>query len=283
MMKWGLCTTIVLYWVFLHHGHAQPLDEDTKKLIDEMFEEQTATLLEDFQRQLEIFDRSVYEQLEGFNYNVLNKLKLEHSDKLFPTECTKGMYVDPSFFPPPYVEISDVNPGVLCDYVTDGGGWIIIQKRPSVFTSFDRSWEEYKNGFGTFSEEYYMGNERIHEMTNRAQFELRIDLGYGEDLQYSQYASFKLGDESEGYTLMIGAFQPESTGIDFFQNLDGTKFSTKDRDNDENKSGNCAMLDKGGWWYTTCVGGTLSLNGRFQASDYGLNFREMKIREITAV
>ncbi|RUS76057.1 hypothetical protein EGW08_016187 [Elysia chlorotica] len=278
MMNWGLCMTIALYWVFLHHGHAQPLDEETKKLIDEVYEELLATFLEDFNRQIEIIDSTVYEQLGEFNYNVLNELKLEHSDKLFPPECTRGMYVDRGFFPPPYVEISKPDSGVLCDYVTDGGGWIIIQKRATVYTRFDRNWEEYKNGFGTYADNFYMGNERIYTITNSGEFELRIDMGYGEDSKYSLYESFMLGDESQDYKLMIGAFKSESTGSDYFHGLDGVKFSTKDRDNDENNDGNCAQEDKGGWWYKTCVGTGLSLNGQYQTSEQSLNFREMKIR-----
>jgi len=70
----------------------------------------------------------------------------------------------------------------------------------------------------------------------------------------------------------------------------GRMFSTRDQDNDVNR-GNCAYLNKGGWWFTSCY--SCHLNGRFYNSSsvwnfdciiwmqwkiYSLTFTEMKIK-----
>ncbi len=39
------------------------------------------------------------------------------------------------------------------------------------------------------------------------------------------------------------------------------KFSAKDRDQDSYRSGNCALLSKGGWWFIICLDS--NLNGRY--------------------
>ena len=52
--------------------------------------------------------------------------------------------------------------------------------------------------------------------------------------------------------------------------LNNTKFTTKDKDNDEIPSGNCATLrgGDGGWWYKFCMHSNLN----------GLNYNDGKRR-----
>ena len=58
-------------------------------------------------------------------------------------------------------------------------------------------------------------------------------------------------------------------------------FTTKDRDNDKQKSYNCAVNQKGAWWYKTCVSGS-HLNGNYGESNYYWNWSlrgsEMKLK-----
>ncbi|RUS74675.1 hypothetical protein EGW08_017555, partial [Elysia chlorotica] len=46
-------------------------------------------------------------------------------------------------------EFPGVDKPLLCDMVTDGGGWIVIQRRTTGDVDFYRDWASYKAGFGT--------------------------------------------------------------------------------------------------------------------------------------
>ncbi|XP_064616509.1 angiopoietin-1-like [Liolophura sinensis] len=40
-------------------------------------------------------------------------------------------------------------------------GWILVQSRKRGVQDFNKTWEEYKNGFGDFSSEFWLGNELL--------------------------------------------------------------------------------------------------------------------------
>ena len=48
------------------------------------------------------------------------------------------------------------------------------------------------------------------------------------------------------------------------ENLNGMKFTSRDRDNDNYSSTNCAKIH-GGWWYNTCF--RAALNGPYRKTD----------------
>ncbi|KAM3911649.1 ficolin-1-like [Leptodactylus fuscus] len=183
---------------------------------------------------------------------------------------------------------------VLCDMDTDGGGWIVIQRRWDGSVDFFRTWADYKKGFGSRLNEFWLGNENIHQITSIGTWELRVDLQDFEGKKvFAKYASFQVLDESQKYELLIGAFL-EGTAGDSLGGLSKTKFSTKDEDND-NRDGSCSLLFKGGWWYTNCH--SANLNGLYHLGEHtshadGINWytarghtysfkhSEMKIRAV---
>ncbi|XP_059169191.1 ficolin-2-like [Physella acuta] len=153
---------------------------------------------------------------------------------------------------------------VMCDTVTDGGGWTIFQRRVSGTVDFYRGWEEYKHGFGDYSiGEFYLGNENIFCLTSKAAHELRIDLVYN-GTYYAKYSSFKLSNESLGYKLSISGYNGDAGDSLIFHN--NHMFSTFDRDNDE-RDFSCAVRYIGAWWYAACH--TSNLNGQWGNNNFG--------------
>ncbi|XP_038058744.1 ficolin-3-like [Patiria miniata] len=68
---------------------------------------------------------------------------------------------------------------VYCDMETDGGGWIVFQRRKDVSVDFYRNWAEYQSGFGDLSGEFWLGNDNLVTLTSddsRGTWELRVDL-----------------------------------------------------------------------------------------------------------
>nr|XP_034322235.1 fibrinogen-like protein A isoform X2 [Crassostrea gigas] len=145
---------------------------------------------------------------------------------------------------------------VYCDMEIDNGGWTAIQRRLSGTMNFNKTWTEFKNGFGDPANAYWIGNDVIYHQTNRQPHFLYVifKLNNG-SIFHQKYEDFSIGDESTNYTLHLGGPNTGNLGDSIINpglsdaNLNGMSFSTVDRDNDRWNSGNCAALYKGGWWF----------------------------------
>ena len=42
--------------------------------------------------------------------------------------------------------------------------------------NFNRDWADYKRGFGNLSQEFWLGNDNIHELTKSGDKKLRVEL-----------------------------------------------------------------------------------------------------------
>ncbi|XP_053551669.1 ficolin-1-like isoform X3 [Bombina bombina] len=164
---------------------------------------------------------------------------------------------------------------VLCDMHTDGGGWIVFQRRWDGSVDFLRDWNSYKTGFGSRLNEFWLGNDNIYKITSVGDWELRVDLQDFENTKaYAKYASFKILGEDEKYKLLLGAFKEGNAG-DSMSGHNNMQFSTMDQDNDIYAEGSCATMYKGAWWHETCH--SSNLNGLYhlgQHSSYadGINW-----------
>ena len=146
-----------------------------------------------------------------------------------------------------------------CDMDTDGGGWMVIQRRvPGGRVKFTRKWEDYENGFGDLSGEFWYGLRNLHCLTTREKVELRIDMVTKTKTKiWWTYQTFKVAGAGDKYRLTIGGAKG-SKGRDAMATHNGKQFSTYDRDNDKS-SINCAHHEQGAWWYTHCY--EANLNG----------------------
>ncbi|NWX14219.1 FCN1 protein, partial [Aegotheles bennettii] len=140
---------------------------------------------------------------------------------------------------------------IFCDMDTDGGGWIVFQRRWDGSVNFLRDWDSYKRGFGNQLTEFWLGNDNIHLLTSLGPCELRIDLrDFENNYSFAKYASFRVLGESEKYKLVLGDFLGGNAGDSLSYHKD-MAFSTTDQDNDMS-SLNCATEYKGAWWYNDC-------------------------------
>jgi len=178
---------------------------------------------------------------------------------------------------------------VFCDQKTAGGGWTVFQKRRDGSVDFYRAWDDYKRGFGNLNGEFWLGLDKINRLTVSSSNKLRVDL---EDLHgntaFAEYSSFSVTSERAKYQLNLGSYS--GTAGDSLGYHRGLQFTTKDRDNDK-ASLNCAVHNKGAWWYNVCHYSNLNglyLNGKsshqgvdwrtWKGSHFSVKRSEMKIR-----
>ncbi|XP_065895658.1 fibrinogen C domain-containing protein 1-B-like [Dysidea avara] len=174
----------------------------------------------------------------------------------------------------------------FCDTLTAGGGWLVIQRRQDGSVDFNRDWVDYEDGFGSLIGEFWYGLRAIHCLTNRGQWELRIDYTFTNETKgYLSYSNFRIGPATEQYPLTISGFDGVTTNP--FSYINGMKFTTRDRDNDLCND-NCAVQghggNAGGWWYACCS--IIHLNHQYNHNQtirfynmwYPLPFIEIKMR-----
>ena len=146
-----------------------------------------------------------------------------------------------------------------CDAVTDGGGWLVVQRRQDGSVDFNRGWVEYEEGFGSLTGELWYGLRPLHCLTSQGQWKLRMDFTFTNGTKsYLSYNSFSVGPANSQYQLNISGFTGITNDDPFSRHqLSGQKFTTKDRDNDDSGH-NCALNsynhhNAGGWWYNDCA------------------------------
>ncbi|XP_064596035.1 fibrinogen C domain-containing protein 1-like isoform X1 [Liolophura sinensis] len=185
---------------------------------------------------------------------------------------------------------------VYCDMVTNGGGWLVFQRRKDGSGDFTRIWQGYKDGFGNLYLEFWLGLEKLHLLTSQRHYELMINIAnYSGNSFHATYSRFCISGERQKFRLMLGSYS--GTAEDSMTYHNGYQFSTPDSDNDALPTGHCAEEYKAGWWYSGChrsnlngeyvyVGGKprkkySGIAGVYWLENYGhLQYAEMKIRPV---
>uniref|UniRef100_A0A8D2KR95 Fibrinogen C-terminal domain-containing protein n=1 Tax=Varanus komodoensis TaxID=61221 RepID=A0A8D2KR95_VARKO len=151
-----------------------------------------------------------------------------------------------------------------CDMVADGGGWTMIQRRQDGTVDFNRTWQEYRQGFGSLQGEHWLGNEYLHLLTRVGQHVLRIELEDWHGVKrHAIYRKFKVASEAHLYRLTAREYQGSAgNALSYSRNYnhDHKCFTTWDSDNDNYPLGNCGAYYGAGWWFDSCL--AANLNGK---------------------
>ncbi|CAH1799952.1 unnamed protein product [Owenia fusiformis] len=128
-------------------------------------------------------------------------------------------------------------------------GWLVIAHRFNGKVLFDRTWIEYKNGFGSRLSEYFVGFEAILSALKRGEYMIRFDLvGWKNEHGHAEYATFSVSDENDGYKLNVTGYNFTGTSNidDYLSGLNGRPFSTLDNRKEDEQ---CPIYRRGPWWH----------------------------------
>lgn len=161
----------------------------------------------------------------------------------------------------------------FCEQQKYGGGWLVLQNRYDGSISFNRSWDEYRNGFGNTEQEYWLGLEKIHQVTADQEHELLVVIENFTDFSAHEiYTGFRVENEATNYTLRLSNVENSfhGTARDSFWVYRNEQFSTYDRINDKSIL-DCSILAGSGHWHYDCGTGYKSsnLNGEYSRTTLG--------------
>jgi len=189
----------------------------------------------------------------GNLYNIDSCCDLGYGHFTFSRKAKpSGLYVISNF-----CGRDHLNALAYCDTINGGGGWLVVQRRQDGSVDFNRTWEEYEDGFGKLTSEFWYGLRALHCLTRSGSWEMRIDvrLDNGHTVVHS-YKQFMVASAEEKYKLTIGQYKGIATNP--MRPHNGMFFTTKDYNNDRYNSGNCAISYRGlktpagGWWHNSC-------------------------------
>ncbi|KAK7076904.1 Angiopoietin-related protein 7 [Halocaridina rubra] len=174
-----------------------------------------------------------------------------------PEDCSvsraRGSWASTAYVKPPGLSPRRVK----CDQLDSGGGWTVMLARQYSQhpVDFNATWQQYKEGFGDITGEFWIGNEVLHALTKEVPHQLRALLtDWDGNLKTATWKYFKVGSEGDGYRLGVGDYQKGNEGSeagDALRHHNNHTFSTHDRDGDADEN-HCARLHGGGWWYFRC-------------------------------
>ncbi|XP_050092573.1 angiopoietin-4-like [Anopheles aquasalis] len=85
---------------------------------------------------------------------------------------------------------------VYCEMEKFGGGWLVVQHRFNGSVDFYRTWEQYREGFGDLNGEFWLGLEKMHQITKSRNHELIVEIkDFSGDYGHACYNGFRIGSE----------------------------------------------------------------------------------------
>lgn len=126
---------------------------------------------------------------------------------------------------------------------------MVFQSRLDGTVNFNRSWVDYRNGFGDARGEYWLGLESLVQLTLQDS-ELLIEMeDFGGIAAYARYNYIKVEDETLGYRLRLGSIFTGTAGDAMGRYFDAA-FATVDL-----RGGSfpeCAETLASGFWHYDC-------------------------------
>ena len=149
--------------------------------------------------------------------------------------------------------------------------WLVVQQRIGSVANFNLYWANYRNGFGVYNADFWLGLEPIYQLTgggtvaSRLRFEFQAAAN-GKWFS-AEYASFYVDSETLGYAIHLSGYGGDagdafSSSTPFGTSMNGKMFRTQDQDSLRG----CASLCNGGWWYDGCS--YANMNGDFAGYFY---------------
>ncbi|XP_058127864.1 angiopoietin-related protein 7-like [Anopheles ziemanni] len=257
-------------------GSLQEIERSIKELernVNERDETQNGKLIE-IRKQMQAKENTLQEMMRNMTILVdHSKVKLEELEANLNELQNETESIINHSFPRSCKDVSSNKSGsyeiylgngqfktVFCEQTAFGGGWIVFQYRFNGKVDFYRTWNEYRDGFGTIDGEFWLGLKYLHQLTSTRKHELMVEVkDYYGNYGYAKYDHFEIGSEAEKFILKVGNYS--GTAGDSMIYDRGMKFTTKDSDNDKDSSVQCAKARYGAWWYHSCT--NANLNGPY--------------------
>lgn len=144
--------------------------------------------------------------------------------------------------------VNKVESNVPVQYVdTDyGPNWIVILQRADGKVNFNRTWMEYRNGFGTVGRDFWFSLVKLHQLTKSSPYELAVEMtDLDGNKRFARYDRFEIGSEKHRYPIVNLGTHSGSAG-DGLAAHTFVGFSTADRDS---RSKCSTQYGNGGWWF----------------------------------
>ena len=156
----------------------------------------------------------------------------------------------------------------ICDHL-HAATLVVRRNRDVPSISFERTWQDYENGFGVFGN-HWLGLKHLHRLSSRGKQVIsliyRTENGNESHMLDGAWDSFMVDGANNLYKLSLG---PSRKSIDVMQSAKGQPFYSRDKIKTRGKL-RCGLRFSGGWWFGICSGrksDLINLNGQFNATD----------------
>jgi hypothetical protein len=119
--------------------------------------------------------------------------------------------------------LTDTISDVFCP-ITNGENkhnhWLRIQNRQTNTVNFNRTWNEYRRGFGNIlnQTDFWIGNENLYWLTNNYQCRLKIELtDWHNETRTATYELFRISNHNDNYRIQIDGY---NGNMELFKKID---------------------------------------------------------------